>query len=129
MAAFSSIRAPLSKQNSGSGRPVPRYARLAGARSKTQRNLQISAQLRPRCHATFRVVHHAPNQPSTPPSPSAAAIWPPLRGFIAGEYRLGRFVARDRWTSALYEFLRFGVKQAWACLFGGIAVFLMIATW
>ena len=38
-------------------------------------------------------------------------------------------MARRRWTSALYEFLRFGVKQAWACLFGGIAVFLMIATW
>ena len=37
--------------------------------------------------------------------------------------------AARRWTSALYEFLRFGVKQAWACLFGGIAVFLMIATW
>ena len=38
-------------------------------------------------------------------------------------------MARRRWTSALYEFLRFGVKQGWACLFGGIAVFLMIATW
>ena len=38
-------------------------------------------------------------------------------------------MARRRWTSALYEFLRFGLKQAWACLFGGIAVFLMIATW
>ena len=61
--------------------------------------------------------------------PSAAAIWPPLRRFIAGEYRLGRFMARGRWTSALYEFVRFGVKQAWACLFGGIVVFLMIATW
>lgn len=38
-------------------------------------------------------------------------------------------MARRGWTSGLYEFLRFGVKQAWACLFGGIAVFLMIATW
>ena len=38
-------------------------------------------------------------------------------------------MARGRWTSALYEFFRFGVKQGWACLFGGIAVFLMIATW
>ncbi len=38
-------------------------------------------------------------------------------------------MAHRRWTSALYELLRFGVKQAWACLFGGIAVFLMIATW
>lgn len=34
-----------------------------------------------------------------------------------------------RSTAFLYEFLRFGMKQAWACLFGGIAVALMIATW
>lgn len=38
-------------------------------------------------------------------------------------------MARRRSTSAPYEFLRFGVKQAWACLFGGIAVALMISTW
>lgn len=31
-------------------------------------------------------------------------------------------------TSALYEFLRFGMKQAWACLFGGLMVGLLIAT-
>jgi hypothetical protein len=74
-------------------------------------------------------VHRPPNQPATHPGPSAAAIWPPLRPFISGEYRLGRFMARRRWTSAIYEFFRFGLKQAWACLFGGIAVFLMIATW
>jgi len=72
-------------------------------------------------------VHHPPNQPATPPGPSAAAIWPPLRRFIAEEYRLGRLMARGRWTSTLYEFFRFGLKQAWACLFGGIAVFLMLA--
>ena len=61
--------------------------------------------------------------------PSTAAIWPPLRRFISREHRLGRFMARRRWTSALYEFIRFGLKQGWACLFGGIAVSLMIATW
>jgi uncharacterized membrane protein YoaT (DUF817 family) len=60
---------------------------------------------------------------------SAARIWPPLRPFIAGEHRLGLFMARRRWTSRLYEFLRFGVKQGWACLFGGIAVALMLLTW
>lgn len=38
-------------------------------------------------------------------------------------------MAQRRWTAAVYEFLRFGVKQAWACLFGGIAVALMIGTW
>jgi uncharacterized membrane protein YoaT (DUF817 family) len=61
--------------------------------------------------------------------PSAAANWPPLRRFIAGEQRLGRFMARRRWTAALYEFFRFGLKQGWACLFGGIAIALMVATW
>src|SRR5690349_8239820 len=49
---------------------------------------------------------------------SAAALWPPLRRFIAGEARLGRAMAQRRCTAALYEFLRFGMKQGWACLFG-----------
>jgi uncharacterized membrane protein YoaT (DUF817 family) len=38
-------------------------------------------------------------------------------------------MAQRRSTAAFYEFLRFGVKQAWACLFGGVAVALMILTW
>ena len=76
-------------------------------------------------------MHHRFDQQSDipPPTPSAAAIWPPLRRFIAGEQRLGHLMARRRWTAWLYEFLRFGVKQGWACLFGGIAVALMIATY
>jgi uncharacterized membrane protein YoaT (DUF817 family) len=60
---------------------------------------------------------------------SAAAIWAPLRPFIAGEQRLACAMAQRRWSAAIYEFLRFGVKQAWACLFGGIAVALMLLTW
>ena len=63
------------------------------------------------------------------PEASAAAIWPPLRRFISGEHRLGRIMARRRWTAALYEFFRFGLKQGWACLFGGIAITLMIASY
>ena len=63
------------------------------------------------------------------PIASAAANWPPLRRFITGEHRLGLFMAQRRWTAGLYEFLRFGVKQAWACLFGSIAVALMIGAW
>jgi len=63
------------------------------------------------------------------PADSAAALWAPLTPFIAGEAGLGRAMVRRRWTAALYEFLRFGVKQGWACLFGGIAVALMIGTW
>ena len=76
-------------------------------------------------------MHHPPDQkPDTAKSEiSAAAIWPPLRRFIAGERRLGLLMAQRRRTAWPYEFLRFGLKQGWACLFGGIAVGLMIATW
>ncbi|ABQ38663.1 DUF817 domain-containing protein [Bradyrhizobium sp. BTAi1] len=55
--------------------------------------------------------------------------WPPLHPFIAAEARLAARAAQTPWTAFLYEFLRFGVKQAWACLFGGIAVALMLLTW
>lgn len=37
-------------------------------------------------------------------------------------------MARRPATAAFYEFLRFGIKQAWACLFGGLMVALLIAT-
>jgi hypothetical protein len=60
---------------------------------------------------------------------SAAAIWAPLRPFIAAEARLVRAATQKPWTAGTYEFLRFGVKQGWACLFGGIAVALMLLTW
>ena len=99
--------------------------------ARTERNLQIFANFAPRSVATVDGMLCPPDRKpeASTPLPSAAAIWPPLRPFIAGEHRLGRFMARRRWTSALYEFMRFGLKQGWACLFGGIAVFLMIATW
>ena len=76
-------------------------------------------------------MHHLPDQnPDTAKSDtSAAAIWPPLRRFIAGERRLGLLMARRRRTAWPYELLRFGLKEGWACLFGGIAVGLMIAIW
>ena len=73
-------------------------------------------------------MHHRLTR-QTKPVASAAANWPPLRRFIAGEHRLGLVMAQRRWTAGPYEFLRFGIKQAWACLFGGIAVALMIGTW
>jgi uncharacterized membrane protein YoaT (DUF817 family) len=66
---------------------------------------------------------------SSKPHTSAAAIWAPLRPFIATERRLGEVMARRPWTSACYEVVRFGLKQGVACLFGGIAVALMIATY
>lgn len=37
-------------------------------------------------------------------------------------------MARRPATAFLYEFVRFGLKQAWACLFGGLMVALLIAT-
>lgn len=37
-------------------------------------------------------------------------------------------MAARRATAWLYEFIRFGIKQAWACMFGGVMVTLMIAT-
>ena len=35
---------------------------------------------------------------------------------------------RSRWRGWVYEFLLFGLKQAWACLFGGIMVALLVGT-
>jgi uncharacterized membrane protein YoaT (DUF817 family) len=60
---------------------------------------------------------------------SAAAIWSPLAHFIEAEAQLGHWAGKRRTTAFLYEFLRFGVKQGWACLFGGIMVGLIIATY
>lgn len=59
---------------------------------------------------------------------SAAQNWGFLRPFIAWESRLGERAAQSKLTAFLYEFTRFGVKQAWACLFGGIMVALLIAS-
>jgi uncharacterized membrane protein YoaT (DUF817 family) len=60
---------------------------------------------------------------------SGAADWPLLRRFIAAEDRLAIRMAGHPATAGLYEFLRFGMKQAWACLFGGAMVLLLIATY
>lgn len=62
------------------------------------------------------------------PVTSAAAQWAPLARFIAVEERLALWAGQRRTTAFVYEFLRFGVKQAWACLFGGAMVALLIGT-
>jgi uncharacterized membrane protein YoaT (DUF817 family) len=60
---------------------------------------------------------------------SAAGAWPPLARFVAAERRLGaRAVRAGPVAAGLYEFLRFGVKQGWACLFGGVLLALLVAT-
>lgn len=63
-----------------------------------------------------------------PPPPSAAARWRALRGFVAWEARVAAWASRRRATAFLHEFIRFGVKQAWACLFGGVMLALLLGT-
>lgn len=78
--------------------------------------------------------HSSAHEDSPPPAPvcsngpSNAALWPPLRRFIAMERALGARMARRRDTALLYEFLRFGMKQGWACLFGGLLLALLLST-
>ena len=63
-----------------------------------------------------------------PPIESSAALWAPLRHFIATERRVGAWASQRRDTAFAYEFIRFGMKQAWACLFGGAMVALIVGT-
>jgi uncharacterized membrane protein YoaT (DUF817 family) len=59
---------------------------------------------------------------------SSAATWAALKPFIETEHRVASRMAERRSTALVYEFLRFGMKQAWACLFGGIMVALLVGT-
>ena len=60
---------------------------------------------------------------------SAAAQWPAIARFITAEARLQEAVlARGRIAVWTYEFVRFGLKQGWACLFGGLLLALMLGT-
>ncbi|MFG1300436.1 DUF817 domain-containing protein [Xanthobacter sp. V3C-3] len=57
------------------------------------------------------------------------AGWPLLAAFAAREERLSAaFCRRGPLAAGIYEFVRFGLKQAWACLFGGILLGLIIVT-
>ena len=59
----------------------------------------------------------------------AARDWPLIARLAGWESRLAtRLAGRSRVSAALYEFFRFGVKQAWACLFGGLMCALLLAT-
>jgi uncharacterized membrane protein YoaT (DUF817 family) len=70
---------------------------------------------------------HKP-EPDTPRK-SAAAQWAPLARFIDQEAAIGRWAeSGGRFRAWTYEFVRFGIKQAWACLFAGLMVALIIAT-
>lgn len=60
---------------------------------------------------------------------SAAARWAPLARFIEREQAIGIAAeARGPLSHFAYEFVRFGIKQAWACLFAGIMLALIVAT-
>src|SRR5262249_45743419 len=63
-----------------------------------------------------------------PRTESAARLWAPLARFIEQEARIGNWAKQHRSTQAVYEFIRFGIKQAWACLFGALLLGLLIAT-
>jgi uncharacterized membrane protein YoaT (DUF817 family) len=60
---------------------------------------------------------------------SSARLWRPLARFITLEQQIGEVAeAKGRAAHFAYEFVRFGVKQAWACLFGALMLALLIAT-
>jgi uncharacterized membrane protein YoaT (DUF817 family) len=73
-----------------------------------------------------RTPHH--REPQITHAASAARIWAPLAHFIEAEARIGDWAERRPATHALYEFVRFGIKQAWACLFGALLLALLIGT-
>lgn len=60
---------------------------------------------------------------------SAARDWPAIARFVAAEESLGRrALSHGPWVAGTYEFLRFGIKQGWACLFGGLMCAALIAS-
>ena len=65
---------------------------------------------------------------SQPHRRSAAANWAPLARFITADERIAHWAGKRPATVFLYEFVRFGLKQGFACLFGGAMVGLLIAT-
>jgi uncharacterized membrane protein YoaT (DUF817 family) len=55
--------------------------------------------------------------------------WPLLAALAVREALVGALARRHGLLVAgAYEFLRFGIKQAWACLFGGLLLGLIVAT-
>ena len=69
---------------------------------------------------------HLAGQPAAPES--GARHWAPLARFSAQEARIAAWAERRRPTLLLYEFVRFGIKQGWASLFGALLLALLIGT-
>jgi len=59
---------------------------------------------------------------------SGARHWAPLARLIVQEARIGAWAERRRHTLIFYEFVRFGIKQGWASLFGGLLLACLIGT-
>jgi uncharacterized membrane protein YoaT (DUF817 family) len=59
---------------------------------------------------------------------SGARHWAPLARLIAAEARLGAWAEGGRYRARIYEFVRFGLKQGWACLFGALLLALLLGT-
>jgi len=79
-------------------------------------------------HPRPRRAHHQDCAAAQPRTESAARIWAPLAHFIEVENAIGDWAERRPTTHALYEFVRFAIKQGWACLFGALLLGLLIAT-
>ena len=68
----------------------------------------------------------ARREPAIACTDSAARIWAPLARFIEAEARIGHWAGRRPATHALYELVRFGIKQGWACLFGALLLYQLV---
>ena len=73
-------------------------------------------------------MRNATNEPGGFREKSVAELWRPLARFVAVEARIGQAASKSPFWRFVYEFVRFGVKQAWACLFAGLMVALVITT-
>jgi len=55
---------------------------------------------------------------------------PWLHAAVTLDEQIGRWASgRGLWAVVLHEFVCFGLKQAWACLFGGCMLALLLGTW
>ena len=71
----------------------------------------------------------APDSPGPPRAiTSVDTLWAFLGRLMLAELRFAQQLKDDGIKSYAYEFLRFGVKLGWACLFGGALLALLIAT-
>ena len=62
------------------------------------------------------------------PINSAASRYPLIARLAKAEGRIGEWASQSFLRTILHEFVRFGLKQAWACLFGGLMLGLLVTT-